>query len=276
MRIKVGSAALARSTRVSAEMLFAGGANIDTRDENGNTPLMAAIWSRNRERVRFLVSSGADVNAKNNDDWTPLHEATERAGMVVVKLLLSKGADVSARASKKREAFPSMQADFENCTALHIAASRGAYEVAKLLVAQGADVNVRDAQGATPLHHAVRKGKDIVELLLSNAGDVHIKDRCGNTPIIEAASYRDKELVGQLIAYGAKDDETVQSLLRSGTTPLHRAAEVGDVSEVQVPSLYLSIVTSSPTAQPLFVSIKETSLRSFSIPVFMVVQSVPL
>ena len=44
------------------------GANVNAKDDDGNTALIMASWNGYIEVVRFLLKNGADVNAKNNDD----------------------------------------------------------------------------------------------------------------------------------------------------------------------------------------------------------------
>ncbi len=51
-----------------------------------------------REIVKLLVEKGADVNAKDNDGQTVLHRAAYERNLDVVKWLVEeKGADVNAK-----------------------------------------------------------------------------------------------------------------------------------------------------------------------------------
>ena len=91
------------------------GANINLKDEHGNTPLHYAVQhiSPNMvDIVRLLIESGANVKSQNNDGQTPLHfvargdtgtgvehPITRNVSLEVAKLLLSRGA--SARALNK-------------------------------------------------------------------------------------------------------------------------------------------------------------------------------
>jgi ankyrin repeat protein len=72
-------------------LLAKAGADVNVRDEEGNTPLhKIGDWCV----VQALIESGADVNARNNHGQTPLIKARSRK---VAHLLVQAGADISAR-----------------------------------------------------------------------------------------------------------------------------------------------------------------------------------
>jgi cytohesin len=58
-----------------ALMLIAKGADISPRDHQGNTLLHKAARNDWKNLVELLLAKGADVNAKNNEGKTPLREA---------------------------------------------------------------------------------------------------------------------------------------------------------------------------------------------------------
>jgi ankyrin len=64
----------------SLKLLIKAGADINSKDSRGLTPLHeAARWGWN-EVVQFLVASGADLNAKDNRGNTPIDSALGKAG----------------------------------------------------------------------------------------------------------------------------------------------------------------------------------------------------
>jgi ankyrin repeat protein len=101
------------------------GANINSKDMEGWTPLMVAtlttaLFKEDLKLVNLLIEKGADVNAKNIDGWTPLMIAAYIGDAVLAKLLIDIGEDVNAK-NKKGE------------TALTIASSQGNNNVVEII-----------------------------------------------------------------------------------------------------------------------------------------------
>ncbi|EQC28010.1 hypothetical protein SDRG_14282 [Saprolegnia diclina VS20] len=73
---------------------LAAGVSVDAQDENGYTPLQAAVSYNQTELVAYLLAQGAKVSLGDNDDETPLHfcESVE-----VAELLLDAGADLNVK-----------------------------------------------------------------------------------------------------------------------------------------------------------------------------------
>ena len=47
--------------------------------------------------AELLIANGAEVNTKNENGWTPLHWAAHKDHGEIVGLLIAKGAEVNAR-----------------------------------------------------------------------------------------------------------------------------------------------------------------------------------
>jgi len=83
-----------------AEILIANGADINRRKvgvigpEEDQTAIFAAVFENQIDMVLLLLSKGADINTKDAHGETPLFQA---ASVEMVKLLLSKGADVNMK-----------------------------------------------------------------------------------------------------------------------------------------------------------------------------------
>ena len=128
----------------------------------------------------------------------PLHKATQKGDDIEVAALL---AQVKAACALHRT---------------HVALpARSMFS----LTMQGADVNARDAEGRTPLHHAVMRGHlQIVDMLLEKGGPALLlsKDILGCTPVHLAAVQNQVTLIRKLVTALLKDE--------GGTTPLHEVA----------------------------------------------------
>jgi ankyrin repeat protein len=79
------------------------GADPDTRDYTGRTPLHLAAMSSTPEIVRALVDAGARLVARLADGRTALHLAAARGDVEIVKILLDKSAANEAEYEDKED-----------------------------------------------------------------------------------------------------------------------------------------------------------------------------
>ena len=127
--------------------LISQGADVNAKDNDGETPLHHTVFNSNIEVLKYLVSQGVDVNAKNNNGRTPLHLAANFSrDPEVLKYLVSQGADINAK-------------DNDGETPVHCTAYNRDVEVLKYLISQGADVNAQDRFGRTLLSRASTEEK---------------------------------------------------------------------------------------------------------------------
>ena len=220
------------------------GADVNARDEHGNTPLMHATgtWgggmdgspaSKDPAVVTVLLEAGADVNARNNGGGTALRNAaggktvpTVRGGMfdavevpAIVAVLLAAGAEVNP---------PS------GTTPLHQAALVANLETVAMLIEAGADIHARDGNGETPLLRAGYYGgfrnPEIIEILVEAGADVNDRSEHGWTVLERALGSpadRVADVVRRLLDLGA--DANAPGI---SSPPLHRAASQGDNPEL--------------------------------------------
>ena len=83
-------------------LLLAAKADINAKDRHGNTAFSIALYNTeidNPDLVEILISHGADIESINEDGWTPLHLAAWRNNAKCLSLLLRKGADINAKDS---------------------------------------------------------------------------------------------------------------------------------------------------------------------------------
>ena len=205
--------------RADLRRQLAAAADVNARDNHGNTPLIYASGFGSLEAVRLLLDSGADANARNGLDATGLVWAA--ADLAKVQLLLSHGADVHARTRLERT--PLMVA----------AACDGCSESVRLLIEKGADVRARDKGGTTALALAAQAGDaDSIRLLLAHGADPRKASESGLTPLMLALTNCSLRGAADLIAHGAGVNAANSSggTVKFGAielvhlTPLHYAA----------------------------------------------------
>ena len=190
------------------ELLLEKGADVDSKDDTGRTPLSWAAENGHEAVVKLLLEKGADVSSKDKYGQTPLSWAAENGLEMVMKLLLEKGADVDSK-------------DKDGQTPLSWAAENGQEAVVKLLLEKGADVDSKGDTGRTPLSWAAEKGHEaVMKLLLEKGADVDSKDNTGRTPLSWAAENGHEAVMKPLLEKGAD----VDSRSNTGQTPLSWAA----------------------------------------------------
>ena len=206
------------------------GIEVDTVDDIGYTPLLAAISMNRKPIIELLLAHGAAVNGPVGAFVTPLQQAcnSDTARSDIVSLLIEHGAAVEATTAHRRR------------TPLSLACYwRTNLGIAQLLINSGADVNGGDGFIIAPLHEASVGGNtEAIELLIQSGADVNILSTeewhnvpAGSTPLhfdARHARYDRLDCITQLLAAGA-DPNIINS---AGQTPLHHAAWTSSVDVV--------------------------------------------
>lgn len=73
--------------------LLESGADPNTRDRDGVTPLLIAVDQRFTDGARLLLAGRADINLQNRSGETPLIKAVQLRDQAMVRLLVERGAN---------------------------------------------------------------------------------------------------------------------------------------------------------------------------------------
>ncbi|KAM6968925.1 kinase D-interacting substrate of 220 kDa B-like isoform 2-T3 [Tautogolabrus adspersus] len=169
--------------------------DVDSRSDNGQTPLMVASEQGNLEIVQELIRRGSNVNLDDVDCWTALISAAKEGHIEVVRELLENNANLEHR-------------DMGGWTAVMWAAYKGRTDVAELLLEKGANPNITGQYSVYPIIWAAGRGHaEIVHLLLQHGAKVNCSDKYGTTPLIWAARRGHYDSVMHLLANGADVDQ---------------------------------------------------------------------
>lgn len=141
------------------KLLVEGGAEINSPDKDGETPLHCAIRSKHPDVVKYLLEKKANINVLNKDGYSPLTYSLVFISDIedrrrIFDLLIKSGANVNLKGKE--------------CDSPLIVACRSAVDlpVIKKLLELGADLDSKSIDGLSPLEICIANGKhEIVKLL---------------------------------------------------------------------------------------------------------------
>jgi ankyrin repeat protein len=257
---EVGDAAILK-------LLLAAGADADSPNAEGQTALMAVARTGNVEAARMLIDHGATVDAREH--WggqSALMWASARRHPEMMDLLIAHGADVDARSIFRNyqrhvtaEGRPK-NLDSGGFTPLLYAARENCSACIGVLLAHGADIDLPDPDGVSPLLLAIMNANwDLAKKLIEVGADVDEWDIYGEAPLFTAIGLYTRRdggrasidpdnttdgmaIIRMLLDHGANPNMQLTfrpanvngSTNTRGSTPLIRAANVGDLDLVKL------------------------------------------
>lgn len=185
-------AAAARSHWAVARALIAGGADVNTVDDQDRTALILAVVAHDVAAVEALLAAGANPNLGWHNNRTPLIEAAYNGGADLCARLLQAGADPH-------------QSDKNGWTALEQACRGGRTDCLRLLLEAVGDPNMIGRNGFSLLSLAVSNNAgDAIALLTRSGADTNRPDPRNSHPqLVLAATLGAEQSVGALLEAGA-------------------------------------------------------------------------
>jgi ankyrin repeat protein len=170
------------------KLLIAQGANIDSQDKDGETPLINSLKMTHHheypEVAFLLICKGANVNLCNKDGKTALMIAASYGFIDIVESLLILGAEID------------IQDEYNDTALLH---SIDNPEIAELLIASGANVNLSNTGNNTALIRAAYYNEtNLVKLLLNAGANVNAVNILDNTAL-QGALYNDNSIMKKIL-----------------------------------------------------------------------------
>lgn len=154
--------AVSNGNREILQVLLWAKADVNARDNNGQTPLMMISDDTTSEIVWDLINAGAKIHLRDKDGDTALISAAEVENVEGLKVLLDAGAKVN-------------ETNNTGETALIVAAKNDYVHNVRALILAGADVNARDKEGKSALMYALEEDYRAVVRLLKAHGAIEFE-----------------------------------------------------------------------------------------------------
>ncbi|KAF9873664.1 ankyrin unc44 [Colletotrichum karsti] len=235
--------ALTRQLPSIATFLSMAGADLETRNEDGETALITAVKQNFSDKyisllcdlgasldavdalgcsavhhaamspkedddtLAVLIYAGADVDRRDTGGRTPLIAAVQNYRFKSIEKLLEYGADLEARLQNGR-------------TALHVAISMRSRPLVEFLSDQGAYLDRRVNEHTALTFAIATASPDIAEVLVEAGANINHASLKGNFPLLAAAAAGDLRTMKLLLSRGAKLD----AVGGEGYLPIHMAA----------------------------------------------------
>ena len=157
-----------RRNKDMINLLINCGANVNEKDDTGNSILHYAVRMNDVGIIRNLLLAGSDVTAVNKEQQTPLFIAYKYAGKPIIDLLIAAGSDAGFKDfDGKTASYYKYFGDFN--TAIN---RNQIYQISNMLRKHPDLANEELAGGMTPLQYAAKnKNLAMVKVLLSHKAD---------------------------------------------------------------------------------------------------------
>lgn len=211
------------------DALLKAGADPNSQDVNGNTPLHFATKYRDERLVSKILEFNACVHLENQEKRSVLGlTRNSEIGKILQKAALDPKMIENCPQLRGKEKLVKQDemgevAEHQHVNRLFYGVTNGRIDIVTHLVQIGVDVNSRDNKGRSPLHLATACKEEmpaIIEILLRAEADIDARDRYGNTPLMEAVKNHCSDVVEILLEREADSSLTD----RNGQSVLHLLA----------------------------------------------------
>ncbi|XP_039045466.1 ankyrin-1-like [Hibiscus syriacus] len=190
--------------------------DVDTIDEDGDTPLLHTARQGHTLTAKYLLECGANPTIPSDLGATALHHSAGIGNIELLKHILAKGVEVDSQSDAG--------------TPLVWAAGHGQHDAVKVLLEHNANPNAETEDNVTPLLSAVAAGSlASLDLLIQAGAKVNITAG-GATPLHIAADHGNPELINSLLKAGADPN----AIDEDGQKPIQVAAARGQRKAVEI------------------------------------------
>ncbi|CAB0039003.1 unnamed protein product, partial [Trichogramma brassicae] len=202
---------------------------VNAKNNSGAVPLLYALKQGRKKLTEILLRQGANPNSRNQNGMTPLHcVCAHSADVDLLRMFYDINEELhqTVHTNAKDKHWPD--------TVIPGTAPRDMRQMVKFLLMAGADPSIACGKGVTPLHVVCDKYRDsssLATILLQLSHEryrplqINPQDKLGNTPLHMAMARRNnKNLVKLLLRHGARPN----MINKAGWMPLHKLLDRRD------------------------------------------------
>jgi ankyrin repeat protein len=201
----------------SARLLIASGMDINVFSLNGNTPLHDAVILGMGNIETLLINEKANLEVRNIDGNTPFMEAVRCGFISSMQKLAGAGADSSTR-------------NIRGDTPLHIAVGMERLDIVNSLLRMNASIHARNTRNRTPFQTSLGISEQMVTTLLTS-NRIHVPDDMGNSALhVAVLEKAPLDILRAIIGRGAR----INTIDSNGKTPLRIAVDTNQWEAVKL------------------------------------------
>uniref|UniRef100_A0A2C9JGG1 Uncharacterized protein n=1 Tax=Biomphalaria glabrata TaxID=6526 RepID=A0A2C9JGG1_BIOGL len=214
------------STRSSPDLiikLIQSGADVNTRNDKGETALHKAVLSQNLDIVKELVKASCDLEITDYKGTTALVLSLSHTNTEIMSYLISSGANIPFAIDKKetlqtraimygtmqdlehlsRKGLNMMDFNYMGKNAMHFAIERNNTDMALYCIKSGLNINKQTPDNTPLMMAAYGKNFTIAKQLIDLGADIHFRNKIGDCALNIALDKGSEEIANLLIQHGA-------------------------------------------------------------------------
>jgi ankyrin repeat protein len=190
-------------------MLIEIGANINLKNNNGDTALNIALKFENNEAAKILIKNKADLMLKNNNQQSALYIAAQNEMTELFPLIASNSKilneSLQLAINSNCTTVLAILLDYANKNSakyqikdnlFSLAAKIGNVDIMMILIGKKTYLDQSDIYHRSALHFAVENDKyDVAKILIENGANIYKMDNFSRTPYSIAAERNQSELL---------------------------------------------------------------------------------
>mmetsp|Transcript_31612 Transcript_31612/g.32195 ORF Transcript_31612/g.32195 Transcript_31612/m.32195 type:complete len:324 (-) Transcript_31612:141-1112(-) len=232
------------------ESLIDIGADVNWRNHEGDTPLLAACRRGHIETANVLIVHGADVNAIGDDSYTPLHIACRRGNYELLSILLESNADIFLQT-------------LDGETAMDIAQLKGYEDIYNRLIQYLSSHSSSSGTNQTAQNNTLSLQNSLLDRLEASAAQVQGGGGGGGgvpTAVFVSISFKLETAQAERVAV----DEVVKSTPQEGASSLEVHNQAGLVSLRTLSAMIEEILVVLQTIESGVIPVDHSLLRRVS------------